>query len=325
MSATKPYSIYICGSSQSGKYLFAKSIYHEYITKFIDDTQTYKTSNEYNLISRMFEREIEVDFGKFGLEMTDIYCQIILGRGDNISDRYMDEADMIFFVYDINDENSVKLVTDAVNRLGTDNGSSITFIANKIDIKAGTFEVDNNNDFSKDELKMAAKKPFLNDYTIHDGSTRTFCHSKGYFYCEMSIKYELWKMGKYGNNEKHSKIRKIFEEVVGKYHASKNPKKLNSDAGKCDTLSNVVYDCLAISISLADFITDVLMLYNYYINGWKAFFVISIIIMCIAQLSYCILFVYEYGHNEKIKCCKCWKQWCCGGLLFLCVFLIILG
>eukprot|EP01083_Nonionella_stella_P014143 39791_1 len=71
-----------------------------------------------------------------------------------------------------------------------------------------------------------------------------------------------------------------------------------------------IYDILAITISIADVTTDVWITYEYYIEGRTIFFQISLFIIGMAQLSYCITFALrcmkQYGGlSEFVTCCFC--------------------
>ena len=54
------------------------------------------------------------------------------------------------------------------------------------------------------------------------------------------------------------------------------------------------YDLLTILISIADVTTDVWVIYKFYIDKRQTFFIISLIVMILAQLSYAIAFVFRF-------------------------------
>lgn len=54
------------------------------------------------------------------------------------------------------------------------------------------------------------------------------------------------------------------------------------------------YDLLTILISLADVITDILVIYKFYIDKRKGGFALSIVVMILAQLSYPLTFIYRF-------------------------------
>ena len=56
------------------------------------------------------------------------------------------------------------------------------------------------------------------------------------------------------------------------------------------TCCSVGYDVLTIFISIADVVTDVIVLIDFYNKDRMAFFIISIIILILAQCSYSIAF-----------------------------------
>ena len=57
---------------------------------------------------------------------------------------------------------------------------------------------------------------------------------------------------------------------------------------------NTTYDILTIVISIADIITDIIVLISFYNNERPAFFAISLVILIIAQLCYAALFMWRY-------------------------------
>ena len=71
----------------------------------------------------------------------------------------------------------------------------------------------------------------------------------------------------------------------------------------------IIYDTVAVFISLADVVTDLWITYEYYVLGHMTFFYISICILGIAQLSYSVTFglrcMKEYGGLTGFMCCCC--------------------
>ena len=61
---------------------------------------------------------------------------------------------------------------------------------------------------------------------------------------------------------------------------------------------NYSYDVLTILISIADVTTDIWVIYNYKIQNRNTFFIISLIIMILAQLSYSIAFVLRFLNDS---------------------------
>ena len=57
---------------------------------------------------------------------------------------------------------------------------------------------------------------------------------------------------------------------------------------------NVTYDILTILISIADIVTDVIVLISFYNKERTAFFAISLVILIIAQICYSVLFIWRY-------------------------------
>ena len=60
------------------------------------------------------------------------------------------------------------------------------------------------------------------------------------------------------------------------------------------SLSDAVYDTITILISIADVTTDIIVLISFYNQGRISYFVISLIILILAQLAYSILFIIRY-------------------------------
>ena len=57
---------------------------------------------------------------------------------------------------------------------------------------------------------------------------------------------------------------------------------------------NILYDIITILISIADISTDVIVLISFYIEGRTTLFVISLIILIMAQLCYAVAFIWRY-------------------------------
>ena len=71
--------------------------------------------------------------------------------------------------------------------------------------------------------------------------------------------------------------------------------------GECFVfLLNYSYDLLTILISIADVTTDIWVIYNYKTQNRNAFFIISLIVMIVAQLSYSIAFVIRFCWNSSV-------------------------
>ena len=77
---------------------------------------------------------------------------------------------------------------------------------------------------------------------------------------------------------------------------------------------NIFYDGLTIFISIADVTTDVLVLLSYYNDDRTTFFVISLVILLLAQFGYVMVFLFAFSlnnflntitHNLKFYICKC--------------------
>eukprot|EP01083_Nonionella_stella_P054904 144893_1 len=66
---------------------------------------------------------------------------------------------------------------------------------------------------------------------------------------------------------------------------------ITTDTNSCVDL---IYDIATILISIADITTDVIVLISFYVEGRITFFIISLIILIIAQMAYSILFIIRY-------------------------------
>ena len=78
----------------------------------------------------------------------------------------------------------------------------------------------------------------------------------------------------------------------------------NSYSSFINCLSNSLthsYDLLAILISIADVTTDVWVIYKFYIDKRETFFIISLIVMIAAQLSYDVAFLLRFQPK--------WSSW----------------
>ena len=67
---------------------------------------------------------------------------------------------------------------------------------------------------------------------------------------------------------------------------------------------NYSYDVLTILISIADVTTDIWVIYNYKIQNRNTFFIISLIIMILAQLSYSVAFAVRFLSDAWESMCK---------------------
>eukprot|EP01084_Bolivina_argentea_P054864 100593_1 len=78
----------------------------------------------------------------------------------------------------------------------------------------------------------------------------------------------------------------------------------NKKMSKCfkilyDKFFSYLYDFLTGIISLADLITDIIVMYGFYITGRMSFFTMSLIIICAAQIGYCGCFVFKYSNYKE--------------------------
>ena len=63
---------------------------------------------------------------------------------------------------------------------------------------------------------------------------------------------------------------------------------------------NTLYDCFAVTLSLADIATDLVVAYTFYRRGRMIFFWLSCTIFMVAQLAYSFAFVVNYGHDHSV-------------------------
>ena len=136
-----------------------------------------------------------------------------------------------------------------------------------------------------------------NEDVIYNEKLKEYCDKEGIYYYEFSVLHERWLSIE--NSEYICKITQMTHDIIGKYYVALNPKTSNDNTGSCDNIGSIIYDTLTILISFADLVTDLIMLYTYYINGWKPFFILSLIVLILAQLSYCFLFTQLYGPWKK--------------------------
>ena len=68
---------------------------------------------------------------------------------------------------------------------------------------------------------------------------------------------------------------------------------------------NKIYDFFAIFISLLDLTTDILVLYSFHQEDRRFFFITSLIILLIAQISYLVAFANRYHDSSKPLAAMC--------------------
>ena len=81
--------------------------------------------------------------------------------------------------------------------------------------------------------------------------------------------------------------------------------------GRC---LSVLYDTVTVLISIADVVTDVVVLLSFYEQERTVFFVISLVTLCLAQCAYVTAFIWRYDAFESIT----------SGLVILCFPLLLL-
>ena len=67
----------------------------------------------------------------------------------------------------------------------------------------------------------------------------------------------------------------------------------------------IAFDSLTILISFADVVTDIFVLYEWYINGHNVYFITSLIILILANISYIIMFWMKLVKYDFILYCDC--------------------
>ena len=91
--------------------------------------------------------------------------------------------------------------------------------------------------------------------------------------------------------------------------AGKTRHKIDLLESKC---FNIFYDGLTIFISIADVATDIMVLISYYNDDRTAFFVISLVILLLAQFGYVMVFLFTFNiddffdtmtNNLEVICC----------------------
>ena len=177
----------------------------------------------------------------------------------------------------------------------------------------------------EDEKELKVQNSDDDRIRVYHKEGKLYADKQGIYYHEISLKHEYFREYHGGYT---SRVKTIIDDVTKKYRMTMNPKVTNDNSGACDSFGNIFYDSLTIIISFADLATDLVMLYNYYQNGWTGFFITSLVVIILAQLAYCVLFAWKYGANKTIYCCdytycndKICKG-CCGGIFDIASMLI---
>ena len=79
-------------------------------------------------------------------------------------------------------------------------------------------------------------------------------------------------------------------------------------------VGNALYDVMTACISIADIVTDIWVLSNFYRDERWTFFTLSLIILIFAQISYAIAFVAKFVQSEQ-ESVQNILFWFCIGLL----------
>eukprot|EP01083_Nonionella_stella_P038748 105343_1 len=100
-------------------------------------------------------------------------------------------------------------------------------------------------------------------------------------------------------------LKSTFDEAIRSVmcahsHDDDNTKNQNQCVKAfCSQFFNYLYDAITGIISLADLITDVIVMYDFYVKQRMAFFVVSLIIIICAQIGYCGCFVVKYSNYKE--------------------------
>ena len=188
------------------------------------------------------------------------------------------QPNVVIFVYSMHDKNTFnydmwnKYIQCYNNMIkNNDNHAQIIFIHNKIDL------LDSYQD---------------NNVTCYDMRGKQFCDKYGFTFYEMSM----------NSDDDMVFIKDILKSIAKEYFETKYPITCRHD-GNSNKCGSIFYDGLTIFISFADLGTDLWMLYQYYNKGRKPFFIIGLIIIIIAQLAYCFVFINEFTRDYNT-----WKK-----------------
>ena len=91
------------------------------------------------------------------------------------------------------------------------------------------------------------------------------------------------------------------------------------------TCCDATYDILTIVISIADVVTDIIVLISFYEKGRSTFFALSLAILILAQCSYSMAFALRFSTIDEWHPCLACCAFCvclpCGPLIAFCIFL----
>ena len=76
-------------------------------------------------------------------------------------------------------------------------------------------------------------------------------------------------------------------------------------------IGSTLYDCIAIFVSLADLTTDIIVLIQFYNLNRMNFYAISLFILILAQIAYCIAFTIRFSRSQDNLCIRFCTFLCC--------------
>ena len=148
-----------------------------------------------------------------------------------------------------------------------------------------------NEYYSQNEDSMII---FVCDKTGLDLYNENIKHNEGETLCRQ-YGFNYYEITKYNKEFIFYEIRKyILQEYYKKLYPISWAK--SKEGNDCNEFGNTLYDMITILISFADLGTDLWVLYGYYVKGRKTFFVIGLIIIIMAQLTYCIVFLVKFSN-----------------------------
>ena len=95
---------------------------------------------------------------------------------------------------------------------------------------------------------------------------------------------------------------------------------------QCRRVGNGIYDTITVLVSLADVITDIVVLVGFYTNDRMAFFGISLSILILSQCAYTLVFILRFHVMENYSEAQTASIFCCmlpfGSLVSFCLFFV---
>ena len=176
-------------------------------------------------------------------------------------------VDILIFVYSIDDLIQGKYefqeyIDKYINAHKRDEIEQIIFINNKIDLLGN---------YDSDTVEM------------HESKCKEFFDDNGLKCYDVSFIRDI------------NGVYNIYKDMARNVYRDTYPiATLQNEPMKSNRFWNIFYDILTVLISFADLATDLWILYQYYVNERIPFFIIGLIIIIIAQLAYCFVFVQSF-------------------------------